>query len=178
MELQRMREHLTSSLQDCHTKRTKYLDELTNLSKKLDTTGVDRLRGEIEAKMSVVHSTISKVKATIERYENRLKECQFREHEAQYGDQDQPASQDKDDVVVESSREESGASSGSPNRPNSPEAQPQAEADAKGTQAGASEGNLAISPEEEKILMGDQTPTTGESLVSDTASVYTSAPGA
>ena len=70
MELWRMREHLTSLLQDCHTKRTKYLDELTNLSKKLDTTGVDRLRREIKARMSVVHSAISKVEATIERYEN------------------------------------------------------------------------------------------------------------
>ena len=70
MELQRMREHLTSSLQDCNARRTQYLDELTNLSQKLDTTGFDRLRGDIEAKMSVVHTAISKIEATIERYAN------------------------------------------------------------------------------------------------------------
>ena len=70
MELWRMWEHLTSSLQDCNTKRTKYLDELTNLSKKLDTTGVNRLRGDIEVKMNVVCTTISKIEATIERYAN------------------------------------------------------------------------------------------------------------
>ena len=70
MELWRMLEHLTSSLQDCNAKRTKYLDELTNLSKRLDTTGVDRLRGYIKAKMSVVCTTILKVKATIKRYKN------------------------------------------------------------------------------------------------------------
>ena len=70
MELRRMQEHLTSSLQDCNAKRTKYLDELTNLSKKLDTTGFDRLRGDIEAKMSVVCTAISKIEATIERYMN------------------------------------------------------------------------------------------------------------
>ena len=70
MELWRMWEHLTSSLQDCNAKRTKYLDELTNLSKKRDTTGFDRLRGDIEAKMSVVRTAISKIEATIKRYAN------------------------------------------------------------------------------------------------------------
>ena len=171
MELQRMREHLTSSFQDCNAKRTKYLDELTNLSKKLDTTGVDRLRGDIEAKMSIVCTAISKIEATIERYANRLKECQFREHEAQSRDQDQPAFQASDDVMVESSTEESVASSSSPGCPDSPEVQPQEQADADGTQAASSEGNLAITPEEEKILLGSQTPQTGESPASDTASV-------
>ena len=47
MELWRMWDHLTSLLQACNTKRTKYLDEITSLSKKLDSTGVDKLRGDI-----------------------------------------------------------------------------------------------------------------------------------
>ena len=88
MELQRMREHLTSLLQSCNAKRTKYLDELTSLSKKLDCTGDDRQRGDIKAKMSVVCTAISTVKATIKRYENHLEECWFREHETQSGDQE------------------------------------------------------------------------------------------
>ena len=88
MELRRMREHLTSLLQDCNSRRTQYLDELTNLSQKLDTTGFDRLRGDIEAKMSIIHTAISKIEATIERYMNQLEECWFRKHEAQSGDQD------------------------------------------------------------------------------------------
>ena len=113
MELRRMQEHLTSLLQDCNAKRTKHLDELTNLSKKLDTTEFDRLRGDIEAKMSVVCTAISKIEVTIERYMNRLEECRFREHEAQSRDQDQPAFQASDDVMVESSTEESVASSSS-----------------------------------------------------------------
>ena len=105
MELRRMWEHLTSSLQDCNAKRTKYLDKLTNLSKKLDTTGVDRLRGDIKAKMGIVCTAISRIEATIERYANRLEECQFREHEAQSRDQDRSAFQASDDVMVESSTE-------------------------------------------------------------------------
>ena len=107
MELWRMWEHLTSSLQDCNARRTQYLDELTNLSQKLDTTGFDRLRGDIEAKMSVIGTAISKIEATIERYANRLEECWFREHEAQSRDQDRPAFQASEDVMVESSTEES-----------------------------------------------------------------------
>ena len=171
MELWRMWEHLTSSLQDCNGKRTTYLDELTNLSQKLDTTGFDRLRGDIEAKMSIVCTTISKIEATIERYANQLEECQFREHEAQSGDQDQPAFQASDDVMVESSAEESVASSSSPGHPDSPEVQPQEQADADGTQAASSEGNLTITLEEEKILLGSQTPQTGDNPASETASV-------
>ena len=171
MELWRKQEHLTSSLQDCNAKRTKYLDELTNLSKKLDTTGFDRLRGDIEAKMSIVRTAISKIETTIKRYANQLKECWFRECEAQSRDQDQPAFQASDDVVVESSTEESVTSSSSPGHPDSPEVQRQELADADGTQAVSSEGNLAITPEEEKILLGSQTPQTGDSPASKTASV-------
>ena len=144
------------------------MDKLTNFSKKQDTTGVDRLRGDIEAKMSVVCTTISKIEATIE---DRLEECRFREHEAQSRDQDQPASQASDNVMVESSTEESVASSSSPGHPDSPEVQPQEQADADGTQAASFEGNLTITPEEEKILLGSQTPQTGDSPASETVSV-------
>ena len=171
MELWRMLEHLTSSLKDCNARRTQYLDELTNLSEKLDTTGVDKLRGDIEAKMSIVHTAISKIEATIKMYADRLEECWFREHEAQSRDQDRPASQADDNVMVESSMEESVASSSSPGCPNSPEVQPQEQADADGTQAASSEGNLAITPEEKKILLGSQTPQTGDSPASETTSV-------
>ena len=63
------------------------------------------------------------------------------------------------------------ASSGFPGLPDSPEAQPQEQADAEGAQSGASEGTLTISAEEEQIFMGDPTPTTGRSPASDTSSV-------
>ena len=171
MELQKMWEHLTSLLQNCNAKRNKYLDELTDLSRELDTTGVDSLRRDIKAKMSIVCTAISKTEATIKRYANRLKECQLREHEAQSRDQDRPASQAGDDVMVESSTEESVASSSSPGHPDSPEVQPQEQADADGTQAASSGGNLTITPEEEKILLGSQTPQTRDSPASETASV-------
>ena len=94
------------------------------MSKKLDSTGVDKLRGDIEAKMSVVHTAISKVEASINRYTNRLEECRFREHEAQSRDQERPDSQATNDVLVESSTEESIASINSPSHPDYSEAQP------------------------------------------------------
>ena len=48
MEHQRMIERTTSLLQKYNNKRIKYLDELTDLSKKLDTTGSDMAQGEKE----------------------------------------------------------------------------------------------------------------------------------
>ena len=121
--------------------------------------------------MSVVHTDISKIEATIERYANQLEECWFREHEAQSRDQDRPASQASHDVMVESSTEESVVSSSSHGHPDGSEVQPQEQADADGTQAAPSEGNLAVMPEEDKILLGSQTPQTGDSPASETASV-------
>ena len=73
--LQRMREHLTSLLQTYNSRRTQYLDELDRLSKRLDSTGSGSLRGDLEAKMSVIRTTISKVEASITRYENQLEKC-------------------------------------------------------------------------------------------------------
>ena len=69
-------------------------------------------------------------------------------------------------MIVESSTAES-----SPGHPNSTEVQPQEQAHADGTQAASSDSNLAITPEEEKILLGSQTPQTGDSPASETASV-------
>ena len=163
-----------SSLQKCHRKRTKYLDELTDLSKRLDTTWCDQIQGEIEARMSVVCTTISKLEDTIDQYENLLEECQLRDNEAQHGDQDRPDSQEEDDVRVESSREEEESDSPNPDSPdcsNIPETQPHLEADVESTQAGTSEGNLAVTPKEERILMQDQPMQTGLSPASDTTSV-------
>ena len=73
--------------------------------------------------------------------------------------------------MVESLTEESVASSSSPGRPDGPEVQPQEQADADGTQAASPEGNLTITPKEEKIHLGSQTPQTGDSPASETASV-------
>ena len=158
------------------------------MAKKLDTTGDQRVQGEIEARMSVIHTAIPKVEASITRYEDRLEESRLREDEAHYGDQDQPVSHEgvDDDIQMESSREEEESyppDADSPGHFNSPEAQPQPEADTEGAQSLASGGNLMVSPEEEEILMGGQTPTKGQSPASDTASVpatgpFSSMPGA
>ena len=125
--------------------------------------------------MSIICTAIPTVEAAITKYEKRLKESQMREDEAHYEDQGQPAShKGDDDIQMESSREEeesdpSGADS--PGCSNSPETQPQEEADAEGTQSVVSGGNITVSLEEEEILMGDQTPAKGHSPASDTSSM-------
>ena len=164
MELQRIKKNMTSSLQKHNSRRIRYLNELDELSKKLDSTGSDRMRGELEARRSVINTALPKLKASINQWENLLEECWLREHEAQQ------AALAEADIIVESSTEEASSDASSSSSPgNSPHAQLQKQADAESTQAGASEGNPVISPEEEKILMGDQTSTPGKSPASDTS---------
>ena len=67
--------------------------------------------------------------------------------------------------------EESETSSSSSDDPDDPEAQPPEQADVEGAQVAPSEGNLAVTPAEEKILLGGETPQTGDGQASETASV-------
>ena len=73
--------------------------------------------------------------------------------------------------MVESSTEDSIASSNSPGHADYSEAQPPEQADAEGAQAGVPEGALAISAEEENILLGYMAMARGRSPASDTSSV-------
>ena len=167
--LQRKRDHLTSAIQKCNSRQTKYLDQLSDLSKRLDSLGSDQLRGDLEARIAIVHSCLTKAKEAIERFENRLEECHLMELEARNEDRTRSLNQAPDDVRVET--EESESSTSSSNDPDDPEAQPPEQADAEGAQVAASEGNLAVTPKEEKILFGSETPQTGDGQATETASV-------
>ena len=167
--LQRKRDHLISAIQKCNSRQTKYLDELSDLSKRLDSSGSDQLRRDLEARIAVVRSGLTKAEEAIERFENRLEEYYLMELEAQNEDQTGPLDQTPNDVRVET--EESESSTSSSDDPDDPEAQPPEQADAEGAQVTPSEGNLAVTPEEEKILMGDETPQTGDGQATETASV-------
>ena len=74
-------------------------------------------------------------------------------------------------MVVESSAEESIASNGSPGHTDSPETQLLEQADAEGTQTGTPKGTLAISAEEEQLLLEGTASAPGESPASDTSYV-------
>ena len=81
------------------------------------------------------------------------------ELKARNKDRTRPLNQAPNDVRVE--MEESESSTSSSDDPDDPEAQPPEQADVEGTQLTPSEGDLAVTPKEEKILMGDETPQTG-----------------
>ena len=81
-----------------------------------------------------------------------------------------PLDQAPDDVRMETSMEESESSTSSSDDPDDPEAQPPEQADVEGAQVTPSEGNLAVTPKE-KILLGGETPQTGDGQASETASV-------
>ena len=166
--LQRKRDHLTSAIQKCSTKWNKYVEELSNLTKRLDSTGSDLLRGDLEARIVVVHSGITKAREALKRFENWVKECRIKELEARNETQTRPLDQAPDDVRMET--EESESSSSSSDDPDDSEAQPLEQAEEEGAQAAPSEDNLAITPEE-KILLGDETPQTEDGQATETASV-------
>ena len=60
--------------------------------------------------------------------------------------------------MVESSEEESVDSSGSPGQPDNQETQPTEHAEAEGTQAGTSDDGVAITAEEEQLLLDSTAP--------------------
>ena len=119
--LQRKRDHLTSTNQKCSTKQTKYLEELSNLTKRLDSTGFNPQRGDLEARIVVVCSGLTKAEEAIERFDNRLEECCINELKAQNETQTGPFDQAPDYVRVET--EESESSSSSSDDPDDPEVQ-------------------------------------------------------
>ena len=119
----------------------------------------------------MVHSGLTKAEEAIGRFENWLEECRLMELKAWNKDQTGPLDQAPGDVMVEALLEESESSTSSSDDPDNPEAQPLEQADAEGTQVAPSEGNLAITPEEEEILLGGETPQTGYGQASETASV-------
>ena len=139
------------------------------MSKRLDSSGSDQLRGDLEARIAIVCSGLTKAEEAIERFENWLEECCLMELEARNEDRTGPLDQAPDDVRVE--MEESESSTSSSNDPDDPETQPPEQADAEGTQVTPSEGNLAVTHEEEKILLGGETPQRGDGQATETASV-------
>ena len=84
---ERVKQISTSSLHKCNHQRTKFLKELDRLAKKLDAAGDQGIQRETEARMSVIHTALPKVEASITKYEDHLEKSRIREEEACYGTQ-------------------------------------------------------------------------------------------
>ena len=163
--LNRNRQTLRTSLAGANLRRTGYLDELSHLSDRLDSTGDTRTRGELEARLSLVRANIARLEETISRHENRLEVIRLMEAEAQshQHDEERPESQASDDVKVESSEEEGEGSQTSENRDGQPNTS------GEGAVAASAASVSTVTPEEERLLLASATP--GDNLPGDTSSV-------
>ena len=152
-----MKQHSASSLHKYCKRWTKLLTEFNKLSTKPDATGDQRAQGEIEARMSVICTSLLKVEASITKYEDRLEGSQIQEEEACYGEQGWSNSHKDadDDVQMEIPRESSPPGMESPSHLRHQEAEPPTEADTEGTLSLASGGNITVSPKEDDLLSRD-----------------------
>ena len=163
-ELKRAKKKTMSSLNRSLHRRARLLEELDELSKRLEAAKDREVWKEIDERMGVIRTALEKGEASIAKNEARLEESQIQEDEVRHGDQGQSDSSEGqyDNVMVEEPEGSSltGAESTSP--PRSQETEPSMEVDMDSTQPLASGGAMTITAEEEQILMGDPTSVAGE----------------
>ena len=140
------------------------LEELNELSKRLDATKYEKAQKEIDERMGVIRTAFEKAEASIAENEACLEESQMWEEEACHGDQGQSNSSEGqyDDVMVEELKESglTGAESTSPL--GGQETEPSMEVDVDSTPPLASSSAITVSAEEDEMLTGDPISVAGE----------------
>ena len=124
----------------------------------------ERAQKEMDERMGIIQTALEKVEASVAEDEDHLEESQIREEEACHGDQGQSDSSEgqSSNVMVEEPRESglTGVESTSPLESQGTE--PSMEVDVDSILPLTSDGDITVSPEEERMLMSDPTSVTGE----------------
>ena len=175
---ERAKKKSVSSLNKSLNWWAKLLEELDELSKRLDATEDKKAWKDVEERMGVIHTALEKVAASITQNEAHLEESQIQEDEVCYGDQGQSDSSEKSDsdIMVEPPEESGLPGVESTSHLSSQEMEPPMDVDMEGIPPLASD-NTTVSAEEDQILTGDQilagdqTHTEDQSPTSDTASM-------
>ena len=117
-EHQRANKKSASLLNRSLSRRARLLEELNELSKRLEAAKDKKVQKEIDERMGVIRTALEKAEASIAKNEAHLEESRIREEEAHHGDQGQSDSSggQDDDVMVEEPEESglTGAESTSP----------------------------------------------------------------
>ena len=140
------------------------LEELDELSKKLEAAKDRKVWKEVDKRMGVVQTALDKAEASIARNEACLEESQIWEEEARQGDQGQSdSSEEQDNDVVVEGLEESGPTGVESTNPlGNQEAEPSMEVDRNDIPLSASGSAITVTPEEDDMLTGDPTSVAGE----------------
>ena len=161
---ERRHQEAMSSLNKCHSRRTRLHAEMDTVSAALGATSLTEAHQELEKKLEAIRTSLRSVEASISRFENIIKECRMMEDEVrqtseELASRDQPNSGSEDVEMVDqemvSQLEPSVLSM---------------EANTEDQPVSASGGGI-VSPEEEAILMGVASQSEGHSQASETASV-------
>ena len=153
-----------SSLNRSLHQQAKLLEELDELSKRLDAAKNEKARKEIDERMGVIQTAFEKAEASIAENEAHHEESQIQEEEAHHGDQGQSNSSEGqyDDVMVEE-LEESGLTDAESTSPlGGQETEPSMEVDVDSTPPLASGSDITVSAKEDQMLMCDPTSVAGE----------------
>ena len=156
-----MKKKSVSLLNRSLSRRARLLEELDELSKRLEAAKDKKVQKEINERMGVIQTALEKAEASIAKNEAHLEESQIWEEEALHGDQGQSDSSEEQygNVVVEESGL-TGAESTSPL--GSQETEPSMEVDVDHTLLLTSGSAITVSAEEDQILMGNPTSMAGE----------------
>ena len=163
-EHKRAKKKSVSSLKESLCWWARLLEELDELSKRLEAAKDKKVWKEIDERMGVIRTALEKAEASITKNEAHLEESRIQEEKAHHGDQGQSNSSKGQygDVVVEEQEESglTGVESTSPLR--SQETEPSMEVDMDSTLPLTSGSAITVSAEEDQILMGNTTSVAGE----------------
>ena len=163
-EHKRAKEKSMSSLNRSLRQWARLLEELNELSKRLEAAKDKKIQKEIDERMGVIRTALKKAEASIAKNEAHLEESQIWEKEARHGDQGQSDSSEGHygDIVVEEP-EESGPTGVESTSPlGNQETEPSMEVDIDHTPPLTSGGDITVSAEEDQTLKGDPTSVAGE----------------
>ena len=163
-EHRRAKEKSTFSLNRSLHWQTRLLEELNELSKRLEAAKDKKVQREVDKRMDVIQTALEKVEASIAKNETRLEESWIWEEEAHHGDQNQSDSSEGQygDVVVEESEESGLTGAESTDSLGSQETEPSMEVDVDSTPLLTSGSAITVSAEEDQLLTGDPTSVAGE----------------
>ena len=162
---ERRQREASSSLNKCHSRRTRFRDELDAVSKALEAISDKRACKDHGKRLAAIQTSLGSVEASISKFENIIKECRMVEDEVcqieEAASQDQPDSGDEADDIEMADQEASHHLESSDSH---------MEASTEDQPLSATRGSL-ISPEEEVILMGGASQSEDCNPASKTASV-------
>ena len=156
---ERKRNESASSLQKCHSRRTKLRDKFDAVLKTMEVITEGRSRREMEQRLNALQTSLNVVETSIMKFENLIEDCRMVEEEVCCIEEDEAHQEEEvhcieeDEACQEEEEETADVEMVDEEEHSNPESSgPRMEADTKDIPLLVSSGDT-VSPEEEAILM-------------------------